>query len=146
MPKRPRTQSDDDPRAGLIPGCDFLPRWWDADLELQFGPSLSSYQQQCREFNQSRAGGGLFDEATHRACGGGRMVTDKSGLGRYDADDMADFMADHSQDLSARFVQAYVLFFVNRMTYRDTAESMKTSPQNVRKLVNRLRRKMREAE
>lgn len=145
MAKRPKLLlGEDDPTAGIIPGCEFLPQWYDDDLDLQYGPSLNGYQTQCRDWKQSIHSGGLWDEDEFRRCGGGRLVSDKGGLGRYDFDTVSAFMAKRSHELPRRYQEAYVLFFVNRCTYSQTADSMKVSVEAAKKIVNRLRRRARE--
>lgn len=141
MAKRPKPfLGEDDPTAGIIPGCEFLPQWWDDDLDLQYGPSLNGFQEQCRSYKQSIYGGGLWDFAEERASTGRRM-TDKTGQERYDFDAVSGYVGRHSAEMSIQYLRVYQLFFVERMSYKGVASSMNLTSDHVRKLVQRIRKK-----
>lgn len=142
--RRPLLPADDDPTAGILPGCEFLPRWYEPDLDVQYGPSLSKYQELCREWRQSRAGGGLWDDEEAERCNGGRLVVDRANQPRKDIDLVSEFMAKKSGRLSLQYLRVFQLFWVGRQSYLSVAKEMNTTTDHVKKIVQRIRRKVRD--
>lgn len=141
--RRPLLPADDDPTAGILPGCEFLPRWYDPELDVQYGPSLSKYQELCREWKQSRAAGGLWDEEEAAKCGS-RPAVERANQPRKDIELVSEFVSRNSARLSLQYLRVFQLFWVGRQSYLSVAKEMNTTTDHVKKIVQRIRRKVRD--
>lgn len=96
----------------------YAPPWHDHDLE--YGPdSADAYDRAIRRYQDSRAGGGLWDDGTYFACRYSRPAPSQS-MRRDDA--LSAWVGEHAHALSRLELAVYLLLYEDRMSISGAAK------------------------
>jgi DNA-directed RNA polymerase specialized sigma24 family protein len=121
----------------------YLPPWrerFGAHLGPEYGPrKLSEYENAWARYNESLAGGGLWDhdEEVRVLAKKARAMSD-----RYDAEPMRRYVERHSADVPARELEVYVAFWVDGRSVAVAARVLGLTPNTVKALIKRLRQRV----
>lgn len=138
-----------------LDGAIYMPPWHerfsDGELGPPYGPEKpSTYRRLLEEWEQSRAGGGLWDEETEIGCHPEGALAKRRAdhrVARYDAEPMAEFMARYSAKMGGRknrMVELYTCYYADGMSLGRTASRLGITANNAKQILKNLRSRLRQ--
>lgn len=131
-----------------------MPPWRDrlpsGELGPWFGPSLSRYESEIRDYEATTAGGGLWDPAEDypRECrslvtGQSKPSRQVANVDRYDATAMAAYVTRHSERIPLGELKVYYHFWRDGKSASKTAAALGLSKRTIETWILRLRKRMK---